>query len=399
MTAHKVLYFFFFGAIGCLYPYVNLYFKRLGLSGAEIGVLATMQPIANMVGPLLAVAAANRFALVRRSTLPLLLTAQLVPFSLLLGVKTFWPLLLVYFLAMLLQSPIAPLLDDDTLRRLEQAGSDYGRVRLWGSVGYIVAVGAIGVLSERVGLTVSLAGQLLATACGAAVAWRLVQAGSPSPDAPAPARRSVLLSALSSLADVWQQPSARWLFLAGFLVRFASIPGSNFYSIHADDLGMPESLIGASWVIGVSCEVALMAVSAAVIRRIGARGLLLLGAVAGSVRWAIYAAASSAGLLLASQALHAFTFGGFHIASVTLIHALFPPERRTQGQSAWTVVTAGMPGIAASYVVGSLYDLIGLRPLFWISALISLAGAFVALRVPADPGRAKAFSLRRREVA
>lgn len=384
MTAHKSLYFCFFGAVGALMPYVNLYFKRLGLSGAEIGILTTMQPIATMIGPPLAVALATRFAL-GRSALPLLLTAQLVPFSLLLGVQSFWPLLLVYFAAMLFQAPVAPLLDDETLRRIEQTGHDYGRIRLWGSLGYIVTVGLIGMLSERIGLRIALLGQLFATACAALIAWRLARTGNLFPVSSAPMRQSFLLSALKSMGAAWRHPGARWLFAAGLLVRFAAIAGTSFYAIHADDLGMPESLIGASWVIGVSCEVALMAVSAALIRKIGARGLFWLSAAAGAARWAIYAATSSPWVLLAAQTLHAFSFGGLHIASVTLIHTLFPPEERTEAQSAWTAVTMGLPGIIGSYAVGSLYDLVGLRPLFWISACFALAAAFVALRVPEKP--------------
>ena len=395
MAAHKLLYFFFFGAVGTLGPFINLYFKRLGLSGAEIGVLGAMQPVAYMIGPPLAIAFATRFGL-SRPMLPLLMAVGLIPAALLIGVTGFWSVLAVYFLVMLLQAPVSPFLDDSTLRRIEHAGGDYGRVRLWGSIGFIIGVNAIGPLSERLGLQISLVGHLLAMTAAALVAWRLATTGGLTPISAASGRKFTS-SLIGGLRAVWQLPSARWLFVAGVLGRFAQIGGTNFFAIHADDLGMPESLIGLSWGVAVGSEVVLMAVSAFLTQRIGARGLFILSMVAGTLRWAIYASTSSIWVLLASQLLHALTFGAFHIGSVTLIHSLFPEESRTEGQSAWTVWTVGLAGLVGAYLAGYLYDAMGLRPLFWLSSLAALAGTFAALGIPGrggDPGRANELSTR-----
>lgn len=381
MAGHKFLYFWFFGAVGTLFPFINLYFKRLGLSGSEIGLLAAMQPLAVMIGPPLAVALAGRFRHTQ-NTLPVLMTLALVPYALLISVKDFWPLLVVYFASSLLHAPVAPLLDDSTLRRMEGTSNDYGRIRLWGSIGYIVAVNVIGPLSERFGLQVSLLGNLMACALGAGVAWRLARTGGLLPVSAGSSQRNVALAIVGGWRAIGLAPEILWLFVAGLLARFAQVGGTNFFAIHADDIGMSESLIGLSWGIAVGCEVALMAVSAPIMRRISARGLFIVSALAGALRWAIYAQTSSIGLLLAVQVLHAFTYAAFHIASVTLVHSLFPPERRTEGQSAWAVMTSGLPVLAGTYLAGYLYDVVGIRPLFWISAAASLLAALVALKIP-----------------
>lgn len=382
MTGHKLLYFFFFGAVGTLAPYINLYFKRLGFSGAEIGILSAMQPIAYMVGPPFAIALAIRYGL-SRSMLPLLTVACILPSALLIGVKGFWPLLIVYFVTMLLQAPVSPFLDDSTLQRIEHFGGDYGRVRLWGSIGFIVTVNVIGPISERWGIQTTLIGHLLTQVAVAAVAFRLVKAGGLAPISARSTHSNFASSLVDGIRLVGQLPGARWLFGAGILARFSQVGGTNFFAIHADDIGMPDSLIGLSWGIAAGSEVILMAVSSWFLRRIGARGLFLLSMAAGTVRWAIYATTSSIWTLLASQLLHAFTFAAFHIGSVTLIHSLFPADRRTEGQSAWTVLTAGLPALVGAYLAGHLYDAVGLRPLFWLSSLAALIGGLAGLRIPA----------------
>lgn len=382
MGAYKLLYFCFFAAYGAVYPYVSLYFKRLGMSGAEIGVLTTLPSVANILAPPLAVALLTRLGMAR-TAVPILLTAGLVPATLLLGTQAFWPLFVVYFWTALLQAPVPPLLDDATLRRIERTRFDYGRIRLWGSVGFIVAVGAVGILSERAGLGIALFGQIAWMALSALVAWLLARNGELASPGNTAARQSLLLSAITGLKAVWREPGAPWLFGAGILARLAGIAGTNFFAVHADDIGMAESLIGGSWVIGVSCEVALMAVSGSLMRRFGAERLFFLSMVAGAVRWAIYATTSSPWVLLASQTLHALNFGALHIAAVTLIHSHFAPERRTDAQTAWAALTVGVPGVVGALLTGSIYDLVGLRPLFWASAVAALVAAYFARRLAA----------------
>lgn len=390
MTGHKLLYFWFFGAVGALSPFINLYFKRLGFSGSEIGLLAAMQPLAAMIAPPLAVALAGRLQNTR-VTLPALMTLSLIPYGLLLAVTGFWPLLALYFAAFLLHAPIAPLLDDATLRRIEGTSHAYGRIRLWGSIGFIVAVNVIGPLSERLDLRVALWGNWFALLMGALVAWHMARRGALLPLSTDKSQRKVARALASSLKVIRETPGVSWLFLAGLLARFAQVGGTNFFGIHADDIGMSESLIGLSWGIAVVSEVVMMVVSAPLMQRITARGLFILSALAGAIRWAVYAKTSSVGLLLGVQVLHAFTFAAFHIGSVTLVHTLFPPERRTEGQSAWTVTTSGLPVLAGTYLAGYLYDVVGIRPLFWISAVASLLAALVALWIPrsAEPSSAR----------
>lgn len=383
MVGHKLLFFFFFGAVGSLMPYVNLYFKRLGFTGTEIGILSAMQPVALMIGPPLAIALAVRYGL-SRSILPIVATASLIPAALLIGVKGFWPLLFVYFAFMLLQAPISPFLDDSTLRRIEQVGGEYGRVRLWGSIGFIITANLIGPLSERWGIETTLYGNIVTLAALAGCTYYLMRSGGLPPISARSRHASFMSSLVDGIRLVGRLPGAGWLFVAGVLARFSQVGGLNFFAIHADDVGMPESMIGLSWGIAAGSEVILMAFSGWFLKRMGARGLFILGLVSGTVRWAIYAATSSVWTLLASQVLNAFTFAAYHIGAVTLIHHLFPEDRRTEGQSAWTVLTSGLPALIGSYLGGYLYDVAGLRPLFWISSAVALVAAVIALKIPVD---------------
>ena len=381
MTGHKLLYFWFFGAVGALSPFINLYFKRLGFSGSEIGLLATMQPLAAMIAPPLAVALAGRLQNTR-VTLPALMTLSLIPYGLLLAVTGFWPLLALYFAAFLLHAAHRPA---SRRRDLAAHRGNLPRLRPDPPVGvdrfyrrgqrHRPAVGAVGPARRSVG-------KLVRCLMGALVAWHMARRGALLPLSTDKSQRKVARALASSLKVIRETPGVSWLFLAGLLARFAQVGGTNFFGIHADDIGMSESLIGLSWGIAVVSEVVMMVVSAPLMQRITARGLFILSALAGAIRWAVYAKTSSVGLLLGVQVLHAFTFAAFHIGSVTLVHTLFPPERRTEGQSAWTVTTSGLPVLAGTYLAGYLYDVVGIRPLFWISAVASLLAALVALWIP-----------------
>ena len=286
------------------------------------------------------------------------------------------------FAAFLLHAPIAPLLDDATLRRIEGTSHAYGRIRLWGSIGFIVAVNVIGPLSERLDLRVALWGNWFALLMGALVAWHMARRGALLPLSTDKSQRKVARALASSLKVIRETPGVSWLFL-----RRAPRPlrpsgrDQLFWHPRRRHRYVREShraFVGHRGGQRSGDDGRQRPADAADHRP----GLFILSALAGAIRWAVYAKTSSVGLLLGVQVLHAFTFAAFHIGSVTLVHTLFPPERRTEGQSAWTVTTSGLPVLAGTYLAGYLYDVVGIRPLFWISAVASLLAALVALWIP-----------------
>ncbi len=375
----KTLYFLTFAAVGALTPYVYLYLQRLGLSGGEIGLIASMRPLATLLGPSLTVALAARLSAGNRA-LPLTMALAVIPSALLFGTRGFWGLAAALFLLALFQSPSAALLDDATLRRIEGTNQSYGRVRLWGSLGFICTVYIVGVAAETSGFTAVLSGNLVAIALGAGIAFFAARRGE-LPAVSARAGSGPFWRSLASAIELSREtPAILWVLGAGILARIASFAHTNFFAIYGDQLGMTESVIGAAWVIGVVSEVAIMAAGPGLDKRLDARALFLIGTAAGAIRWAVHAASYSPAVILLVQGLHGLTFGAFHIGAVTLIHQLLPEDRKTEGQSAWAS-TAGLSGIIGGYAGGAIYDWAGIRVLFALSAALAAVAALMALRV------------------
>lgn len=387
VVAYKALYFAYFGSLGVLTPYLALYLKRIGLDGAEIGLLSTMRPIAALVGPLALIVLSSRLRH-QAWTLPLLLVASLIPSLLFLGARSLWALALLYLLMHLGKAPVTPLLDDATLRTIDGKKSSYGPIRLWGSIGFIVGVYVVGSVAERFGIGASVVAHVLVLGCAAALAVAMARAGL-FPDlavGDGPARGG-FVTPRAGMKLLWRIRDIRLALIAGVLARSAGLAYEVFFAIYADQLGMPERLIGTAWAIAVLSEVVLMAVTPKFADRLDARALFVLGIGAGVVRWTLCAATASPTLLLASQVLHGFTFGAFHVGAVTLLHARLPSERRTEGQSAWTVATSGLPGLVVLYPIGFLSDTLGMRLVFALSAILAGVGLLIALRISAKAVR------------
>ncbi len=383
MIAYKSLYFAYFASLGVLSPYLALYLKRIGLDGAEIGLLSTMRPLAALIGPVALISLSSRLRL-QEWTLPLVLLAALVPSALFIGAKSLWALALLYLLLSLGKAPVAPLLDDATLRTIDGGKASYGPIRLWGSIGFIAGVYTVGAAADRVGIGASVIAHVAVLGVTALLAAAMARRGRFPGLAVGPGvTPGGFTPPWAGMKLLWSIRDVRLAVIAGILGRSAGLAHEIFFAVYADQLGMTEQMIGVAWAIAVLSEVVLMAVTPRIARRVDARALFITGIGAGVVRWAICAATVSPTLLLLSQSLHAFTFAAFHVGAVTLLHGRLPSHRRTEGQSAWSVATAGLPGLVVLYPIGLLSDVLGMRMLFALSAILAGAGLLVALGISA----------------
>jgi len=130
-------YFLYFGAIGVYLPYFNLYCQDLGFSGFQLGIISAVPPFARLIFPVFwgihADRAGNRNRLMRRTFL-----AAVVCFSLLLWVKQFLGVVAVLILYTFFLVPVLPLWEATVIERLDYLKKDYGQIRLWGSLGFIL---------------------------------------------------------------------------------------------------------------------------------------------------------------------------------------------------------------------------------------------------------------------
>jgi PPP family 3-phenylpropionic acid transporter len=249
-----------------------------------------------------------------------------------------------------------------------EQGFNYGRVRVWGSVGFIAAAMVAGRLLDGFSTIVGLACALVccAGATGAAV-WL-----PPLPTPPAATTVRV------RRRDLLRQPEIAALMLTGLLAQVSHGAYYNFFTIHLRAEGYAPSVISALWGLAVAAEVGLIYKSDALVRRFGAGRLSAVSLIAAAVRWGALALSSAWPVLVLVQPLHALSFGGVQMGGMYFIHQRFPDQFKVSGQSFYTVASWG-----AGYLIGSLFAgwanfALGAHWSFGISAFIALGGAWVA---------------------
>jgi MFS transporter, PPP family, 3-phenylpropionic acid transporter len=300
-------YFSFFGALGIFLPYFSLWLVAHGFSPSQATRVLSLIPLMSLFAPPLAglVADARRL----RGWLLRLLT--LATFLAFLGFFRAHALVEVYAataLFALFRAPLTSLIDATTLSHVRHHGSSYGRIRLWGSLGFLVAAAGAGALVERDGVGVIVAVAAWALGIGAAVSFAL-----PAP--PPVERKGVVGAWLHLLGDVdW------WIFfVAAGLGQMATAAYDSGFSLHLQRLGFGGRFIGAAWATGVAAEIALLAGSGAILARVSAPRLFTLSLATAALRWTLLARVVSPVAILCLQPLHGVTFGLFWVSGVTLV--------------------------------------------------------------------------------
>ncbi|MBF0460657.1 MAG: MFS transporter [Magnetococcales bacterium] len=358
----------YFAVLGVWVPYWSLYMADHGHGAAAIGLLISLSLVAKLCGPPLWGTLADQGSR-HRVIVGSSLAAGLVAVLFFYGESL--PLLLTGTLALsLLQTAQLSLVEVTTLETIDHhndaAGQtirlDYGRIRVWGSWGFILFALGLGPLIDRWGLALVpwvLAGLLW---MGAVFALFLPP-GHPHPPS------STVAPALFS------RPAVRWFYLAALFMQFSHGAYYGFFSLHLAAHGFSRGAIGLIWTVGVLAEIVLLRHSGALLARWGVAQLLSLSMLLAVVRWMLYALPPVWPLLLFGQLLHAFTFGAFHVAAVRRTFDMAPRASRATAQAWYTALSFGLGGGMGALVCGQLYDPIGAAGLFMLMA----AGAAVGL--------------------
>jgi PPP family 3-phenylpropionic acid transporter len=339
--------------------------------GVRLGVIAAVAPAMGVLAPTAVGALADALKL-RGGLLQLACTGALLTIGALtlaagaglpLG---FGALLLAALVFALFRSPMGFIADVVAIELAPAAGTSYGRLRLWGSVGFILAVlPAARYVDPRE--AVVFPAVTTAVVLGALLASLRLPARAELPDhgPPRGARRLVV------------EEDFRLFLIAVFLGQAGHVAYDLCFSMHLFDLGVPPLTVGVAWALGTACEVVLMAYSAPLFRTYAPLALLSFGFGAASLRWAIMAVLRSSALLLAVQPLHAFSFGLVWLASVNYTSRRFPAHSRATAQGLFAAAM-GAGSVVGMVTWGSVYHHSGGRVVFaGASCLSACACAFV----------------------
>ena len=355
-----VAYFLVFLGGGVYLPYFSLHLAHLGFPGWQIGVVTGLQPAFRWVAAIGWAYVADRFQM-RHRLLALTSLAGAFFFLPLLYATEFPTVLVVMSCIALLHGAMIPMLDATVMDHLGDLGGDYGRLRLWGSVSFVLgAVGSAPLVHAFSPRVVPLLMLIPAVLIPAAL-WRLPRAQ---------------LGHTAHFRPPWRlltPPLA--LFLAtAFLLNMSCGAWQGFFALHTASLGLSDAIPGVAWGAAVIAEIALFFWARQVLERISPTSLILVVLVATVARWLLTAVARTDVVVVAVQMGHTLTFSAFHLAALLLLARLVPVESSTSGQALYGLVAMGIGGSAGMSMAGALVDRLGTAGVFRVEAAVALVG-------------------------
>ncbi len=361
---------FFYGAIflvvGFHMPFWPAWLQFRGLTPTEIGwILSTAAWIKIVGNPLIARIADRRGE--RRRPIIVLAAAALAVATLYLGATGFWQILAVTAIYAVAFSAMLPLADTLVLRASYRGGLDYGRIRLWGSITFILAALLGGRWLE--GRSEEWILWLVLGALGITFVASYLMPDSATPRSAVPAK------AIRRFLSV---PTFVLFLSAAGLAQASHAVLMGFGTIHWRAAGIGDGVIGLLWAEGVVAEIVLFAFGAWVLRRLGPGGLLVIGAGAGILRWWLTGLTTDVVWLVGLQLLHGLTFGATHLGAMHFLTRAAPQAISATAQSIYSAVALGIALGLAMPAAGLLYETFGAGA-FQAMAAVSLAALLLAI--------------------
>lgn len=368
-----VWYFWYFAFIGAFLPYFALYLQSIGMSAGRIAVLMSLGQFMRLVAPLLwswlADSGGRRVRIVVAST-----AAALASFSVVFLTEDFVGLLLGMAILHFFWSASLPLVEALTLGHLADNPERYGRIRLWGSIGFIVTVMGVGLLLDlapiRSQLWVSwvlLLGTLFSALTLTEVKGHAEQVSGP-------------------IIEVLRQRKVLFLLGAGLFMTASHGALYVFYSIHLVAQGYGKTLVGALWTLGVVAEIVVFLLMPRISLRVSMRAVLLTCFLLAALRFLLIGwAPGFIGLLVVAQLLHGASFGAHHAATMAALNRWFAAGQQARAQALYGSTAYGAGGLGGALLAGALWESSGAGITFSAASGLALIGlALVWHGVPDD---------------
>ena len=372
MRSSKAFYFFFFGAVSCLIPFLTLHYQDLGLDGRQIGFLSGIVPLITMVSAAVWGAVADA---TQKHRLILLLAiagtwTAVFTMSRATSFLALIPLVSVYAFFV---APAIPLVDNSVMALLGERKSDYGRIRVWGAYGWGIAATIIGVVIQRSGLTWAFTGYLILMAVLFLVATGL-------------SVKSVPLGGKFGSGLRVLMTNTQWVtFVAVALIVGMSLGiFLNYLFLYLEEMGASNTIMGLSLTMSTVSEIPIFLYSKKLLDRWGAKALLAFAIFFTVVRAFAYVAMTAPWQVLFISLLHGPTFAAMWTAGVAYADESAPPGLGATAQGIFSGMVMGFGLALGAFVGGILYEDYGALAAFKFAGWAALLALVLFIWVNRD---------------
>ncbi len=384
-------WFVFMGALGIFFPFFSLYLReQAGLSALQVGAVVSVLPLVGAVAQPLWGQLADRSG-ARSRVLALIAAGGGLAQLLLPAASGVLSLLAATALLAVFWTSVLPMALSVTLAQVSGTGRHaFGLARACGTLGFLVLVVAFPPLLRRFtgaaetsavppGLAWMFPAVAVLALAGAALALTLPREGAVG-----------LRAQPGGLRLLLRHPPMVRVLVFVFVAYFFLNGPMQLFPLFVGTLGGGLDELSRMWVLMLLLEIPLVALSGTLLTRLGARGLLGMGVLAGGLRWSGSAFAGSLVVTAGLGLLHGVVVVGLTIGATLYVESTIPQSLRSTGQALLATVGVGLGGICSNLCSGWLFDQAGARGTylgFGIGALV--LGVMVAWVLP-RPARAAA---------
>ena len=344
----SLYYALLFMVNGIVFPYLQVILRGMGFSKTEVGGLIGIAQLVAVAAPPIWGALAD---LLHRRRLVLILAIGLggaifclLPLSARVPVTAL--LVIAYYAC---REGVIPLSDGLAFAHLGKRRETYGRVRAWGSLGFVLSAAGMAWIGAGTPGRMYLLFGAYALFCIGQIVLALVL-----PDSWAEKHETGKTRTAFPFRTILRPSAAAFVF-AAFMARATMMGYYSLFSLYLRDRFGVQG-VGYLWALGPIAEIPVIFFSGWMIRRIGLKGLLLLGLAGVTLRLAVYARTDTLAVVVEAQALHCLTFGAVHVASVNFVDRVFPPAFKATGQSLFAALVVGVGGLTGSAAAGWFAD-------------------------------------------
>ena len=377
-------YGLYFGLIGCIMPFWGLYLQQQSFAVEDIGLLLALFSAVRIFAPNIW-AGTTHFCEKIIAPMQLMRIAGLLMFLCFIAIywaTEFWHYALIMLCYGFFWSAILPQYETLTLNYIKDDLDKYSSIRLWGSMGFIFTVSVLGWMFDFISINY-LPAVMLALMLGIVLnGFALPTVGkvkeacytSVDHDSSVPAADAITLTGKSVKLSIAS------FILMNLLLQITHGPYYVFFSIYLQGLGYSNWAIGLLWSLGVLAEIVVFWRIAFFLRHWSLRELAVICLILTAIRWLLTAYfADNSFILIATQCLHAFSFGLLHGVSVKYIAIFFPGKKQLHGQALYSGLGFGLGGAIGAYLAGITWASQGPEFVFISAGVIALVASLIAV--------------------
>ena len=360
-------YFFYFSCLGAFLPYWPLYLNDKNFSAYEIGMITGVMIGTKIIAPNLWGWIADKTGL-RHRVIQLGTFCSFVIFMFASTIENFASMLTLIFFFSFFWNASLPQFEAVTMNTLGSSYNKYSQIRLWGSLGFIISVLSLSVITNKFGISLVP----LCICFYLFLTW-LVTLFIKSPAA-------ISKTHNNSLMSIVMKPAVVGILISCFLMQLSHGPFYAFFAIYLSENSYNTNLIGIIWSLGVIAEILIFMKISSWIPKYGLQNLFIISFIFAIARWLLISFfADNIILVVIATLFHAITYGMYHAVSISLIHEYFTGELQGRGQALYSSVSFGLGGSIGSFYSGYLWESAGGSTVFLYASLFAFLGFIVSL--------------------